>query len=243
MGSSPFATAPSTAGLAVPDMRVPIAHCLGYPARLEASTRRLDLTAIAKLEFAAAGPRPVPGAAASPWTPWRWRNVSHRAQRRQRDRRGRVPVGRHRLSRHCGSGLRLLELMGQGGARHAPDSVDEALAVDDEARRRATERMGPKRHFYLGLFPWPSGLSRWTSKKSRARAFLPPRPGINCLFTEFARLLDLPLILKPRKCSPAQRTAQRNWHGSFQCDRRLREQRWRLHPALPLRPDHRRLHP
>lgn len=35
----------------------------------------------------------------------------------------------------------LLEQMGQGGSRHAPGSVDEALAVDDEARRRASERL------------------------------------------------------------------------------------------------------
>jgi 1-deoxy-D-xylulose-5-phosphate reductoisomerase len=34
-------------------MRVPIAHCLGYPARLETSARRLDLATIARLDFEA----------------------------------------------------------------------------------------------------------------------------------------------------------------------------------------------
>ncbi|MBI3274715.1 MAG: 1-deoxy-D-xylulose-5-phosphate reductoisomerase [Methylocystis sp.] len=40
-----------TAGLAVPDMRVPIAHCLGFPHRLKTSMRRLDLAEIATLTF------------------------------------------------------------------------------------------------------------------------------------------------------------------------------------------------
>jgi 1-deoxy-D-xylulose-5-phosphate reductoisomerase len=40
-----------TAGMAVPDMRVPIAHCLGFPHRLAAPTPRLDLAAIGTLTF------------------------------------------------------------------------------------------------------------------------------------------------------------------------------------------------
>ncbi len=39
------------AGMACPDMKVPIAHCLGYPARVPTSARRLDLAAIATLSF------------------------------------------------------------------------------------------------------------------------------------------------------------------------------------------------
>ena len=46
-----FADGAVTAGMAVPDMRVPIAHCLGFPHRLEAPTPRLDLAAIATLTF------------------------------------------------------------------------------------------------------------------------------------------------------------------------------------------------
>ncbi|MFG1422507.1 1-deoxy-D-xylulose-5-phosphate reductoisomerase [Roseixanthobacter liquoris] len=41
------------AGLAVPDMCVPIAHCLGFPERLETSCRRLDLTKVGRLTFEA----------------------------------------------------------------------------------------------------------------------------------------------------------------------------------------------
>ena len=40
-----------TAGLAPPDMRVPIAHCLAYPDRLTTHVPRLDLTRIGQLTF------------------------------------------------------------------------------------------------------------------------------------------------------------------------------------------------
>ncbi len=40
-----------TAGLAAPDMRVPIAHCLSYPKRLKTAARRLDLVSIGQLTF------------------------------------------------------------------------------------------------------------------------------------------------------------------------------------------------
>lgn len=42
------------AGLALPDMCVPIAHCLGFPERLDTSCRRLDLTKLGRLTFEAA---------------------------------------------------------------------------------------------------------------------------------------------------------------------------------------------
>lgn len=41
------------AGLGMPDMRVPIAHCLGFPARLDTSCRRLDLPRLGALTFEA----------------------------------------------------------------------------------------------------------------------------------------------------------------------------------------------
>ncbi|PWB79677.1 MAG: 1-deoxy-D-xylulose-5-phosphate reductoisomerase [Methylocystaceae bacterium] len=46
-----FSDGSVTAGLAAPDMRVPIAHCLGYPVRLETPAPRLDLAAIGALTF------------------------------------------------------------------------------------------------------------------------------------------------------------------------------------------------
>ena len=40
-----------TAGLAAPDMKVPIGHCLSYPDRAKTAARRLDLAAIGTLTF------------------------------------------------------------------------------------------------------------------------------------------------------------------------------------------------
>jgi 1-deoxy-D-xylulose-5-phosphate reductoisomerase len=40
-----------TAGLAAPDMKVPIAHCLSFPRRMETAARRLDLVAVGQLTF------------------------------------------------------------------------------------------------------------------------------------------------------------------------------------------------
>ncbi|MFO1114138.1 MAG: 1-deoxy-D-xylulose-5-phosphate reductoisomerase [Beijerinckiaceae bacterium] len=46
-----FSDGSVTASLYVPDMRVPIAHCLGYPERLETNARRLDLAELGSLTF------------------------------------------------------------------------------------------------------------------------------------------------------------------------------------------------
>lgn len=48
-----FSDGSVTAGMAAPDMRVPIAHCLGYPDRLTTPAPRLDLARIATLTFEA----------------------------------------------------------------------------------------------------------------------------------------------------------------------------------------------
>ncbi len=46
-----FADGSVTASLYAPDMRVPIAHCLAWPDRLQTNARRLDLAEIATLTF------------------------------------------------------------------------------------------------------------------------------------------------------------------------------------------------
>ncbi len=50
-GLACFADGSVTACLYVPDMKVPIAHCLAYPDRLATAARRLDLAEIATLTF------------------------------------------------------------------------------------------------------------------------------------------------------------------------------------------------
>jgi 1-deoxy-D-xylulose-5-phosphate reductoisomerase len=46
-----FADGAVTAGMAVPDMKTPIAHCLGWPDRVTTQVRRLDLALIGALTF------------------------------------------------------------------------------------------------------------------------------------------------------------------------------------------------
>lgn len=46
-----FADGSVTAGMASPDMKVPIAHCLAYPARIESGAPKLDLTKVGTLTF------------------------------------------------------------------------------------------------------------------------------------------------------------------------------------------------
>jgi 1-deoxy-D-xylulose-5-phosphate reductoisomerase len=48
-----FADGSVLAGLAHPDMKVPIAYCLGFPDRLPTQARRLDLAAVGQLSFEA----------------------------------------------------------------------------------------------------------------------------------------------------------------------------------------------
>ena len=49
------------AQLGSPDMRIPIAHALGFPERLDISVERLDLTKLSKLQFEPVNHWPFPG--------------------------------------------------------------------------------------------------------------------------------------------------------------------------------------
>ena len=46
-----FADGSVTAGMAAPDMRTPIAHCLAYPERMVSGAKALDLAAVGQLSF------------------------------------------------------------------------------------------------------------------------------------------------------------------------------------------------
>jgi 1-deoxy-D-xylulose-5-phosphate reductoisomerase len=48
------------AQLGSPDMRIPIAHTLAWPSRIATAAPRLDLAAVARLEFAAPDPQRFP---------------------------------------------------------------------------------------------------------------------------------------------------------------------------------------
>ena len=63
------------AQLGSPDMRIPIAHALGWPERMATTSPRLDLAALAGLEFRAARMRC--GSRRSGWRVRRWRRGRH----------------------------------------------------------------------------------------------------------------------------------------------------------------------
>ena len=61
-----FRDGSTVAGLANPDMRTAVAHCLAHPERVESGVPAPDLIALSKLTFEARRRRPLPGAADRP---------------------------------------------------------------------------------------------------------------------------------------------------------------------------------
>src|SRR5262249_35893566 len=124
------------AGLSVPDMRIPIAHCLGWPDRLAWEAPRLDLAALAKLTFEQPDPTRFPAL---------------RLARAALEAGGAMPTVLNAanevaveafLARRIGfTGIpavteNALELAISEGLRE-PATIDEALAVDHIGRRLA----------------------------------------------------------------------------------------------------------
>ncbi|PPD45954.1 MAG: 1-deoxy-D-xylulose-5-phosphate reductoisomerase [Methylocystis sp.] len=132
-----FADGSVTAGMAPPDMRVPIAHCLGYPDRLTTPAPRLDFAKIATLTFEAPDFERFPAlklaldalAHGGGLT-----NVLNAANEIAVEAflNRRIPfsgIVRH-VADACETALR-------EGYAQAPESVDEALGVDHIVRERS----------------------------------------------------------------------------------------------------------
>lgn len=125
-----------TAGLAAPDMRVPIAHTLGYPERLATPAARLDFTQIMQLTFEAPDIARFPalrlareslsdgGASATVLNAANEIAVALFLERR---------IGFMDIPRIVG------ETLDRFGAAPAPATVEAALDLDGEARRIASE--------------------------------------------------------------------------------------------------------
>jgi 1-deoxy-D-xylulose-5-phosphate reductoisomerase len=129
-----------SAGLAVPDMRVPAAHCLGLGRRLPAPGRKLDLAEIATLTFErpdearfpalklaraameAGGAMPIVLNAAN--------EIAVAAFLEGRIRFGDIPDA---VARACDEAGRL----GYGG----PESIEAVLFVDQDARKRVAHAL------------------------------------------------------------------------------------------------------
>ncbi len=132
-----FADGSVTAGLALPDMRVPIAHCLTYPRRIESGARKLDLAAVGTLTFEAPDLVRFPGlrvAIAALKTGGGLPTVFNAANE--------VAVDAF-VARRIGFSdiVRIVEATCEAalaeGIAPIPTDVDEALAVDHAARERA----------------------------------------------------------------------------------------------------------
>ena len=126
-----------TAGMAMPDMRTPIAHCLGYPDRLTTPTPRLDLAKIATLTFEAPDFERFPALrlaldalAGGAGLPTVLNAANEIAVEAFLDRR--IPfsgIARH-VAEACEAALR-------DGTAKAPESMEDALAVDHIVRERS----------------------------------------------------------------------------------------------------------
>ncbi len=121
------------AQLGVPDMRVPIAYCLGWPRRLDVADTRLDLATVGRLDFRAPDPERFPalGLARQALAAGGSRPITLNAANE-------VAVAAFIAGR-----LRFLDIVAVVGDVLArlpgdePDSIDDILGHDGEARRLA----------------------------------------------------------------------------------------------------------
>ena len=123
------------AQLGAPDMRTPIAHCLGWPERIDGPAAKLDLAKIGQLTFEAPDSVRFPALRLAYDALRTGGGADHGVQRRQRGR-GR---GVHRTARSGSAAIaRLVEATMNDWVRSgncAPlTSADDAISVDHNAR-------------------------------------------------------------------------------------------------------------
>ncbi len=125
-----------TAGMAVPDMRIPIAHCLGLPHRLAMDVRRLDLAAIGALTFEPADEDRFPALALA-----RAVLLAGGARPTVMNAANEIAVSAFLADRLTFPGISVL--VAETCARmerqtlREPDTIEEALSVDHSAREVA----------------------------------------------------------------------------------------------------------
>ena len=132
-----FADGSVIAGLANPDMRVPIAHCLAWPERIATKARRLDLAQIASLTFERPDYTRFPALLAAmdalreggglPTILNAANEVAVEAFLAKR-------IGFHDIARIV---VETCEAAQRAGEGREPDTIADALAVDHVARERA----------------------------------------------------------------------------------------------------------
>jgi 1-deoxy-D-xylulose-5-phosphate reductoisomerase len=129
-----------SAGLAVPDMRVPAAHCLGLGSRFSAPARRLDLASVGTLTFEAPDAARFPALALA---------------RAAMEAGGSMPIvlnaaneiavaafldGRIRFGEISGAVARACDETGRR-AMIEPDTIEAVLFIDQDARKRVSDAL------------------------------------------------------------------------------------------------------
>ena len=129
------------AQLGSPDMRIPIAHCLAWPVRMRTPAARLDLARIATLTFEEPDMTRFPALALA-----RRALAAGKGAPTVLNAANEIAV-REFIDRKLGfAGIpalveATLEAAEREGAMAEPQSVEDAIAIDHNARRLATERL------------------------------------------------------------------------------------------------------
>ena len=122
------------AQLGSPDMRIPIAYALAWPERMATPAQRLDLAAIARLDFEAPDLERVSRPCGSP---------ARRSRRAARRRSSSTPPTKSRSQASLPARSRFPDIarIVRGGAQRrdydAPRSIDDVLEIDRATRERA----------------------------------------------------------------------------------------------------------
>jgi 1-deoxy-D-xylulose-5-phosphate reductoisomerase len=130
------------AQLGAPDMRVPIAHSLAWPERMETPCERLDLVAIGALDFEAPDPGRFPALGLA-------RQALSQGGAKPAILNAANEIG---VASFLESGVGFLDIAAVVGTvldlydPPAPSSIDEVLEIDREARRVAVEVTGKIRN-------------------------------------------------------------------------------------------------
>ncbi len=125
------------AQLGTPDMRIPIAHCLAWPDRMETPVPRLDLAAIARLDFEAPDEVRFPALRLA-----RAAMIEGGAATAILNAANEVAVGAF-LEKRIGFTriAEIVELVLESYHPSKPRSINDVMTIDAEARSFATERL------------------------------------------------------------------------------------------------------
>ena len=132
-----FADGSVTAGMALPDMRVPITHCLAYPDRLESGARKLDLAKVGTLTFEAPDLDRFPALRLARDAMATGRGLPTVLNAANEVAVAAFLAGRLAFGAMVGLVARVCDEMLADGTARLPESVADALAVDHVARERA----------------------------------------------------------------------------------------------------------